>query len=65
VQSNAVEGAQRSALVQQAMKKLWDDSYMLWGVGRISAIGWVKNLQGANYLPNNYLLFDKAQFTAG
>jgi ABC-type transport system substrate-binding protein len=65
VQSNAVEGAQRSALVQQAMKKLWDDSYMLWGVGRISAIGWVKNLQGANYLPNNYLLFDKAQFAAG
>ncbi|CAG1020818.1 partial putative D,D-dipeptide-binding periplasmic protein DdpA, partial [Methylococcales bacterium] len=64
VQSNAVEGAQRSALVQKAMKQVWDDAYQLWAVGRTASIGMVKNLQGASYLPCNFLLFDKAQLTS-
>lgn len=63
-QSNAAEPAQRSQLVQQAMGKFWDDVPMIWGVGRVSAIAMVKNLQGAQYLPVNWLMFDKAQLVS-
>jgi peptide/nickel transport system substrate-binding protein len=61
VKSNAVEGAERSKLIQQAMQMVWDDAYQLWAVGRVSTWAWVKNLQDAAYLPNNWLLFSKAQ----
>lgn len=51
---------QRQELLQQAMKAMWDDVPYLWSVGKVSANGMSRKLQGFEFIPVNWVFFRSA-----
>ena len=56
-----LDGAERLAVMQQAMRRMWAETPYLWSLSIARSFGAVRNLEGMGYVPINWLLLAHAR----
>lgn len=59
-QASVTEGEERVALIQDAMRAMWEQTPYLWSVATVRNFGTLRSLEGYRYIPVNWLLLSQA-----